>query len=142
MNLTTQQYIGIGIVSLTIVIGLLFKKKKPSRPLTTPDSDHVILCTTSQKISYPPGSPSVCKLLGFLQANKLDYSIRYVRDFSESPKGKIPYVCYKGEVLADSHFIIKRLIKDGVVQDPDGWLNDQQKAVSTFVQQAAESTLY
>jgi glutathione S-transferase len=102
----------------------------------------VIVCAQHQEKPFPAGSPSVCKLLSFLKANAVEHSVQFVTNFNDSPNKKIPFVHYRGEIIADSHFIIQRLIKDGTVQDPDSWLDEHQKAATMLTRTAIESTLY
>jgi glutathione S-transferase len=138
----SKEYIGMGIIALTITYTLLSKAKPKKPTLTQKGSKKIILCTSPQSIKFPQGSASVCKLKAFLDHNSLDYELRFITDYDESPNKKIPFIHYNGEILADSHFIIKRLITDGLVKDPDAWLDQYQKSISEFISTSLESKLY
>jgi glutathione S-transferase len=136
--------VGLGIASIVAISFLYYgtRQKKSPKFLTTKQSNNVIVCAQHQERAFPAGSPSVCKLLAFLKAHGVEHSLLFVKSFGDSPNKKVPFVHYKGEILADSHFIIQRLIKDGTVPDPDSWLNKEQRATTTLVRNSIESALY
>ena len=92
--------------------------------------------------NYPkaPSGSSYCqKVEVFLRFTSTPYELR-VTSPNKAPKGKLPYVeIYdpksksanpKPEIVPDSHFIIRRLISQGIFDDPD------QSAGLTAVQKA------
>lgn len=101
----------------------------------------------------PPGGPSISgfcqKLETFLRFTSTPYELRDARP-SDAPKGKLPYVEIRHssnttpEVLADSHFIIRHLIAQGISSDPDqlAELTTAQKAESRAWQAYIEEKLY
>jgi len=137
----SQYYIYYSLVA-TAVLGYLFykMKKKPSLPLPPKDSNKIILNTHTHSVPY--SSPFVLKLMAYFNACGVDYTLRVTQDFSESPNGKLPYIFYRQEILQDSHFIIKRLITDGILRDYDAALSPEQKAQAELLRHSAEFVLY
>jgi hypothetical protein len=54
---------------------------------------------------------------------------------------QLPWVEWRGESIADSHFIIERLMKDLDI-DMDKHLSPQDKALATVIQRTCEDHLY
>jgi len=106
---------------------------------------------------YPPNTPSgsgYCqKVEVFLRYASIPYELRATRP-DKAPKGKLPYVeIYnresksanpKPEIVPDSHFIIHRLISQGIVDDPDlsAGLTAVQKAESRAWQAYIEEFMH
>lgn len=82
---------------------------------------------------FPPGknipsfSPYCLKLETFLRINKIPYE--NVHSYKLGKKGKMPWIEYKGEKVADSNFIIDHLSKICEV-DMDSDLSQSDKAQS------------
>ncbi len=94
---------------------------------------------------YPPGKniPSVStfclKLETFLRMNKIPYE--NVHSFKVGKKGKMPWIEYKGEKVADSNFIIAHLSKVFEI-DMDKDLNQSDKAQSRAFKAMMEENTY
>lgn len=103
--------------------------------------DRVVL---HQFAPYPragvPSMSSFCiKLETFLRAAKIDYVNSF--GLTRSSKGKVPWVEWRGESVADSHFVIERLTKDLSVTMDEG-LSAYDKAIATMIQRTCEDHLY
>jgi glutathione S-transferase len=88
----------------------------------------------------PNVSPFCTKLLCFLNASKLNYEIRPFNPL-QAPKGKMPYIKYKGKFFGDSQFIMNFLAKEFSI-DLDRNLSDEQKAISHIVRRMLEEATY
>ncbi len=94
---------------------------------------------------YPPGksipslSPFCLKLETFLRMNKIPYE--NVHSFKVGKKGKMPWIEYKGEKVADSNFIIDHLNKV-LEMDMDKDLSDSDKAQSRAFRLMMEENTY
>src|SRR5437868_236158 len=74
------------------------------------------------------GPPSM-KLETWLRITEIPYKVADI-DFSQAPKGKIPYVTTEeGQLIGDSTFIIEYL-KKHYGKDPDARLGAEQRAVA------------
>ncbi|KAJ3310396.1 hypothetical protein HDV04_005054 [Boothiomyces sp. JEL0838] len=118
------------------------QKKSFKSNLTTPNDSKIIVCGGGQKTRFPNGSPGVCKLIAFLEYNKIPYEYKTTTNFKESPNEKIPFVHYKGQIISDSHFIIRKLVQDGLAKDPNAGLNESEIAISEMIRTSFESILY
>jgi len=116
------------------------KKKKRPLPYPPKDSNKVIINSLPCHISL--NSPFVIKLWAYLRAGGADFTHRQCKDLRESPSGKIPFILYRQELLTDSHFIIKRLISDGILPDYDAALSPEQRAKADLLRHSAEFILY
>ncbi|KAJ3072629.1 hypothetical protein HDU98_003207 [Podochytrium sp. JEL0797] len=63
-------------------------------------------------------------------------------DFALLPRTKIPVVQCRAELVSDSHFIIKRLVNDNAMKDPDEWLDATTRAHAHFFRLAIENFIY
>ena len=106
---------------------------------------------------YPPnaasGSGYCQKVEVFLRFASIPYELRSTRP-DKAPKGKLPYVeIYhpksksansKPEIVPDSHFIVRHLISQGILDDPDlsAGLTAVQKAESRAWQAYIEELLH
>lgn len=97
-----------------------------------------------------PSPSGYCqKLETFLRFTSTPYETRITRP-SLAPKGKLPYVEIlvpsqsNPEIVADSHFIICKLISQGISTDPDvtAGLTPAQKADSRAWQAYFDDTIY
>ncbi|KAI9334942.1 hypothetical protein BDR26DRAFT_866461 [Obelidium mucronatum] len=112
------------------------------KPLTSPnDRKTIILATLSQKSKYPHGSPFVAKLDALLRHAKVDFQVKVV-EYTQLPTSKIPVLHWNGEILSDSQLIIKRLVKEGVIADPDAWLTAEIKAHANMFRYGIENFIY
>jgi len=76
----------------------------------------------------PNISPACMKLETWLRMVGLPYQPAAL-DMAKSPKGKIPFIEYKGEILGDSALIVRRLSQDEGI-DADAGLSTEQRAIS------------
>jgi len=108
------------------------------------------------KVSAPPGtvvlhqiprgtyapsiSPFPIKLESFLRL----HNIPYVCDFKnfKSPKGKLPYITYNGQVVSDSQLAMEFLKQKLHLDDLDKKLSDEQKAVANALRVLVDEHLY
>jgi hypothetical protein len=85
-------------------------------------------------------SPPCLKLETFLRMAKIPY--KPVHGWKPSTKGKMPWIEYKGNAVADSNFGIQYLSKEFGV-DVNEHLNAEQKAVATaFLVMLEENTYW
>lgn len=95
-----------------------------------------------------PSLSSYCeKVEALLRATGFtDYTLQFTTS-SSAPKGKLPYVEYKHDesktdTIADSHLIVRYLIDNEIVQDPDSKLTAAQRADSRAWQAWTEELVY
>lgn len=85
----------------------------------------------------PNISPFCCKLETWLRITKIPYEAIGVPDPRKGPKGKVPFIEDGGQRLGDSAAIIDYLKVTRQV-DPDGQLDDRQRATSLLVRRTLE----
>ncbi|MCH9644187.1 MAG: glutathione S-transferase family protein [Gammaproteobacteria bacterium] len=91
--------------------------------------------------NLPSASPFCVKLETYLRMTGIPYEISRLQDPRKTPKGKLPYVEYKGEKIGDSSLVIERLKAEfGDVLDQH--LTSEQKATSLAFQRLLEEHLY
>ena len=95
----------------------------------------------SRAFGLPNPGPFCMKLEAFLRLADIDYRIVECNDPRKAPKGKLPFVVYRGESIGDSNLIIKRLSAEFKV-DLDVGLSDQEKAVHHAMRNMLEEHLY
>jgi glutathione S-transferase len=91
----------------------------------------------------PNASPFCMKLETYLRMAQLPFEAPAVsmRDFGNSPTGKMPYIKDGSKTIADSTFIIDYLKQ--TYGDPlDGWLSAEQRALALAFQRLLEENLY
>jgi glutathione S-transferase len=91
----------------------------------------------------PNASPFCMKLETYLRMVALPFEIAppSLRDFSQAPCGKMPFIEDNDQLLGDSTLIIDHL--KTTYGDPlDGWLSMEQKAVALAWQRLMEENLY
>lgn len=100
-------------------------------------------CVFEKKHDEPSGSGYCQKLETFFRASDFRaYEVKFVIPFS-APKGKLPYIILEdGKTVADSHFIIRHLIREGKIRDLDAELTPVQKAESRAWQAWIEELVY
>jgi len=132
-------YVGIAAGTF-VVIYLLAKKlqKKKSKRPVKPGT--VVLHQFSPlKFSVVSGSPPCLKLETFLRMAKLPYENDYGMRYSK--KGKMPWIEYNGEEIADSNFCIRFLEKEFQV-DVDSHLSTTERAISHCIRTMLEENTY
>ena len=88
----------------------------------------------------PNASPFCTKLLCFLNAAKIPYETRPFNPM-KAPKGKMPYIRYKGEFFGDSQLIMNFLSQEFSI-DLNRNLSNEQKAISHVVRRMLEEATY
>ena len=88
----------------------------------------------------PNVSPACMKLETWLRITDIPYDLAPA-DFSQAPKGKVPYVEDDGVRLGDSAFIIEHLVATRG-RDPDAWLSRKELAISLAFRRMLEENLY
>lgn len=108
---------------------------------------HIVLCAPSKPKGAPSFSGFCEKLEAFLRYSGISYEHREVYPY-QGPKKKVPFaeIRHDGKttIVADSHFIIRYLIENKLVKDPDDLaeLTPEQRAESRAFQAYVEETLY
>lgn len=108
---------------------------------------HVILWGVAKPPNAPSSSGFCQKLETFLKFSGISYELAETIPM-KAPKGKVPYADIKHDgktvTVADSHFIIRYLIENGLVEDPDtvAGLTPVQKGESRAWQAYIEELLY
>ncbi|KND01921.1 uncharacterized protein SPPG_02429 [Spizellomyces punctatus DAOM BR117] len=132
-------------------------KSGPFINLTTQTvSHHQIKSMDEQKVSeanvliiygfgkdenMPSGSGFCQKVETFARATKIPYELRATLP-DRAPKGKLPYITFGDETVADSHFILKYVVQKRISRDLDASLTPSQKADSRAFQSYIEEHLY
>ncbi|NEO71800.1 glutathione S-transferase family protein [Moorena sp. SIO3H5] len=89
----------------------------------------------------PSFSPPCLKLETWLRIANIAYDIEIPQDFTKAPKGKIPFIDYKGKLIGDSTLIIEMLKeKEGI--DPDRDLTSTEKAISLAFRRMLKENTY
>lgn len=74
-------------------------------------------CVFEKAHDEPSGSGYCQKLETFFRASDFrDYEVKFTSVFT-APKGKLPYIIINGKPIADSHFIVQYLIREGRIRD-------------------------
>lgn len=90
-----------------------------------------------RKFGIPNISPFCCKLETWLRIAGIHYEVVDTPDPRKGPKGKVPFIEDGGRLLGDSAAIIDHLKATRQV-DPDGPLDERQRAISLLVQRTLE----
>lgn len=111
-------------------------------------ANKIQLCGFEKAHDEPSGSGYCQKLETFLRATGYtSYEVKFANVFS-APKGKLPYIILhqgdKQETIADSSFIIRHLLSNGITKDLDeeAGLTPAQKAESRAYQAYIEELVY
>jgi len=85
-------------------------------------------------------SPFVRKIETYLELAGADYT-KLEANVQKAPRGKIPYINFKGLCVSDSHEIIK-FLKNNKIDLDKGRLNKKQLQISHIVRTIMENSLY
>ena len=131
-------YVGIAAVAFLVIY---FLAKKSQRKSTRPVKPNTVVL--HQLAPFEPsavsGSPPCVKLETFLRMTKIPYESDYRVKFSK--KGKMPWIEFNGQEIADSNFCIRFLNKEFKV-DIDSHLSDAEKAIAHSVLTMLEENTY
>ena len=95
----------------------------------------------SRAFGLPNPGPFCMKLEAFLRRAGIDYKVVECNDPRKAPKGKVPFIVYKGERIGDSNLIIEKLSADYKV-DLNAGLSDQEKAIHHAFRAMLDEHLY
>lgn len=113
--------------------------------MSTESRPHVILWGVAKPPNAPSSSGFCQKLEAFLRFSGISYEVGETVPM-KAPKGKVPFADIKhgGKTvtIADSHFIVRYLVENGLIQDPDTDLTAIQKGESRAWQAYIEELLY
>ena len=128
----------IAISAITYLIYSLVKAKgKERKRFTKPET--VLLHQVSPTALSVSGSPFCLKLETFLRMTKIPYENEYGMKFSK--KGKVPWIEFNGQEIADSNFCIRFLMKEFRV-DLDTHLNWTDRAIGHSIRTMLEENFY
>ena len=133
------QYAGIAVVSFALIYLLVKiftkgkKNKRPAKPGT------VVLHQFHPLGAVVNPSPPCLKLETFLRMTKIPYENDYRLKFSK--KGKMPWIEFNGQEIADSNFCIQFLKKEFQV-DIDSHLSATEKAIGHCIRTMLEENTY
>jgi hypothetical protein len=102
------------------------------------------LCVFEKRNDEPSGSSYCQKLETYFRAcDYRDYENKFTVPFV-APKGKLPYIIIDNKPIADSHFIIRYLIREGKIRDldADAGLTPVQRAESRAWQAYIDELIY
>jgi len=106
----------------------------------TTEKPKVVILHQFERSSYIPNlSPPCLKLETYLRMAKIPYECDF--GFKPSKKGKMPWIEYNGQEIADSNFCIEFLNKEFRV-DVDEGLTDEQRGVARAVLVMIEENTY
>ena len=129
-----------GITSAAfVVIYLLMKMFKKEQKSKKPRPGTVILHQFPPTKLVASGSSPCCKLETFLRMTKIPYENEY--GFKFSKKGKMPWIEFNGQEIADSNFCIQFLRREFKV-DVDSHLSDTEKAIAHSIRTMLEENTY
>ena len=131
-----------GIAALTFVVIYFFAKRSQRKKSKTPAKPGTVILH-----QFPPdcftvinGSPPCLKLETFLRMAKLPYENHYTL-LAFSKKGKIPWIEFNGQEIADSNFCIWFLEKEFQV-DVDSHLSATERAIGHCIRTMLEENTY
>ena len=131
-------YAGI-TVAVFLVIYLFAKKLGRKKNNKSAKAGTVVLHQFFPSELSVSGSPPCIKLETFLRMAKIPYVSVYGFNFSK--KGKVPWIEWNGQEIADSNFCIQFLMKEFQV-DIDSHLSATEKAIAHSVRTMLEENTY
>jgi hypothetical protein len=125
-------------VLVTVVVKVARGRRRASRREDYP-RDTVILHQPDRAPYAPSLTPLGVKLETFLRMTKLPY--RNVCSMEPSPKGKVPWIEYNGQIVSDSQFCIEFLKKECGL-DLNSHLTPEERAIARAFQKMLEENTY
>ena len=138
LTMASVLYAGITCTAF-VVIYLLLKMFKKEQKTKKPKPGMVILHQFPPTNLVASGSPPCLKLEVFLRMTKIPYENEYGFEFSK--KGKMPWIEFNGQEIADSNFCIQFLKREFKV-DVDSHLTNTEKAIAHSVRTMLEENTY
>ena len=132
-------YFGIAVVTLTVIYFIVKRLQGKSNSNSPTKPGTVLLHQFPPSHLVPSGSPPCLKLETFLRMTKIPYKNEYGMKFSK--KGKMPWIEFNGQEIADSNFCIRFLMKEFRV-DVDSHLNLAERAIGHTVRTMLEENTY
>lgn len=131
-------YTGIASAAL-VVIYLLVNRFKKEQNSKKPKPGTVILHQFPPTDLVASASPPCLKLETFLRMTRIPYEKEYGLKFSK--KGKMPWIEFNGQEIADSNFCIQFLKREFKV-DIDSHLTNTEKAIAHSIRTTLEENTY
>ena len=132
-------YVGIAALAFVVVYLLLKRLLKGKRSKLPTKPGTVVLHQFAPYDVVVSASPPCLKLETFLRMAKIPYENEYGLTFSK--KGKMPWIDFNGQEVADSNFCIQFLNKEFQV-DIDSHLSATEKAIAHSVRTMLEENAY
>ena len=131
----------VGIAALAFVVIYLLLKRLPKGQESKKPANHgsVVLHQFAPYDVVVSASSPCLKLETFLRMTKIPYENEYGLVFSK--KGKMPWIEFNGQDVADSNFCIQFLNKEFHV-DIDSHLSATEKAIAHSVRTMLEENTY
>ncbi|XP_061190153.1 failed axon connections homolog [Saccostrea echinata] len=126
------------VIGITVIAVYRRCKKKIKK---TYPKDTVIHHTIPRGPFAPSLTPFAVKLETYLRMAKIPYQNEFDSAFNRSSKGKLTWIEYNGEKVADSEFCIKFINKTLNI-DLDKELTDEEKAIAYSFQKVAEEYFF
>ena len=133
-----ELYVAIAAV-LFVLMYLLLKKNKAKQTTRAGKPGTVALHQFIPTARVVNGSPPCLKLETFLRLTKIPYESKYGMKFSK--KGKMPWISYNGQDIADSNFCVQFLTKEFNV-DIDSHLSSTDRAIAHCIRTMLEENTY
>ena len=131
-------YFGVPVIAFIAIYFIVKKLQgKESKRFIKPGT--VLLHQFSPSDLAVSGSPPCLKLETFLRMAKIPYESEYGMKFSK--KGKVPWIEFNGQEIADSNFCIRFLMKEFRV-DMDSHLNFTDRAIGHSIRTMLEENTY
>lgn len=131
-------YTGIASAAF-VVIYLLVNRFKKEQNSKKPKPGTVILHRFPPTDLVASASPPCLKLETFLRMTRIPYEKEYGLKFSK--KGKMPWIEFNGQEIADSNFCIQFLKREFKV-DIDSHLTNTEKAIAHSIRTTLEENTY
>ena len=132
-------YAGIAAVAFVVIYLVVKRFAKAQKTKRSIKPGTVILHQFATYGVVVSASPPCLKLETFLRMAKIPYENDYRLKFSK--KGKMPWIEFNGEEIADSNFCIQFLNKEFKV-DIDSHLNATEKAIAHSIRTMLEENTY
>jgi hypothetical protein len=125
---------------LLIILAILWIYASKEKETKTVSPGVVLLHQFKPESKIVNVSPPCLKLETFLRMAKIpyenaDYSMKW------SSKGKMPWIEYNGQAIADSNFCVQFLSEEFKI-DVDAHLNEEQKGIATAMLVMLEENTY
>ncbi len=100
----------------------------------------MIVYGSGKRFGLPDASPFVTKLYILLKMANISFE-NQMMDFAKAPKGKIPYIEYKGQLIGDST-LIRQILENDFKADFTSGYSIEKLAIGWAVEKMCEEHLY